>query len=98
MNDEVFIALEQDLGEKFDFDLHVNLDCSRSVCADESDAASVRLDLACMYLKQDPRELQKMLSAIKVVETETAYRDSRCLLYTSPSPRDATLSRMPSSA
>ena len=26
-----------------------------------------------------------------------AYRDS-CLLYTSPSPRDATLSRMPSSA
>ena len=24
--------------------------------------------------------------------------DNRCLLYTSPSPRDATLSRMPSSA
>ena len=28
---------------------------------------------------------------------ETAW-DSVCLLYTSPSPRDATLSRMPSSA
>ena len=27
-----------------------------------------------------------------------ALRDSVCLLYTSPSPRDATLSRMPSSA
>ena len=26
------------------------------------------------------------------------YRDDSCLLYTSPSPRDATLSRMPSSA
>ena len=26
------------------------------------------------------------------------YYDSDCLLYTSPSPRDATLSRMPSSA
>ena len=27
-----------------------------------------------------------------------AYKDNSCLLYTSPSPRDATLSRMPSSA
>ena len=26
------------------------------------------------------------------------YKDNPCLLYTSPSPRDATLSRMPSSA
>ena len=26
------------------------------------------------------------------------WRNGRCLLYTSPSPRDATLSRMPSSA
>ena len=26
------------------------------------------------------------------------YNDRNCLLYTSPSPRDATLSRMPSSA
>ena len=26
------------------------------------------------------------------------HRDNSCLLYTSPSPRDATLSRMPSSA
>ena len=29
---------------------------------------------------------------------EVSGNDSRCLLYTSPSPRDATLSRMPSSA
>ena len=28
----------------------------------------------------------------------TLWRDNTCLLYTSPSPRDATLSRMPSSA
>ena len=28
----------------------------------------------------------------------TLERDNDCLLYTSPSPRDATLSRMPSSA
>ena len=29
---------------------------------------------------------------------ELEYVDTSCLLYTSPSPRDATLSRMPSSA
>ena len=29
---------------------------------------------------------------------EQLFRDNSCLLYTSPSPRDATLSRMPSSA
>ena len=32
------------------------------------------------------------------VLSSTAYESIRCLLYTSPSPRDATLSRMPSSA
>ena len=31
-------------------------------------------------------------------EPPTAAEPSACLLYTSPSPRDATLSRMPSSA
>ena len=31
-------------------------------------------------------------------DTDTAIRFPACLLYTSPSPRDATLSRMPSSA
>ena len=32
------------------------------------------------------------------IPTQTAFSQSTCLLYTSPSPRDATLSRMPSSA
>ena len=39
--------------------------------------------------------------AIEVVSAETAdkdYHDGPCLLYTSPSPRDRTRSRMPSSA
>ena len=31
-------------------------------------------------------------------EKKTILMDNICLLYTSPSPRDATLSRMPSSA
>ena len=33
-----------------------------------------------------------------VIRGETTHYDYVCLLYTSPSPRDATLSRMPSSA
>ena len=33
-----------------------------------------------------------------VVDQASSYTDKNCLLYTSPSPRDATLSRMPSSA
>ena len=36
----------------------------------------------------------------KVITLDTLFKDrvDSCLLYTSPSPRDATLSRMPSSA
>ena len=35
---------------------------------------------------------------VEVVGRVVTDADDRCLLYTSPSPRDATLSRMPSSA
>ena len=34
----------------------------------------------------------------KQIDNTFDQKDARCLLYTSPSPRDATLSRMPSSA
>ena len=34
----------------------------------------------------------------KLVSSKSVGKDQFCLLYTSPSPRDATLSRMPSSA
>ena len=37
-------------------------------------------------------------SAENLVQQGIAAKDIVCLLYTSPSPRDATLSRMPSSA
>ena len=44
-----------------------------------------------------PFSLNQKLSSI--TEKSTYYEDANsCLLYTSPSPRDATLSRMPSSA
>ena len=50
---------------------------------------------------QKMRENQAGLNTpekISKLEKEPAYLRRGCLLYTSPSPRDATLSRMPSSA
>ena len=38
------------------------------------------------------------ISELSPVEMSVAYRSCACLLYTSPSPRDGLLSRMPSSA
>ena len=38
------------------------------------------------------------LSTILYTSSNASYSDKRCLLYTSPSPRDAHESRMPSSA
>ena len=38
------------------------------------------------------------IEKIKTVELVNIQRDMACLLYTSPSPRDGLLSRMPSSA
>ena len=51
----------------------------------------------------DELELQKMKFPVKGIKNLLKYRAKggsikTCLLYTSPSPRDATLSRMPSSA
>ena len=41
---------------------------------------------------------RKRFDSIGVESTEENRRDYSCLLYTSPSPRDLTTSRMPSSA
>ena len=46
-------------------------------------------------LRRTNRDILKVLEK-KTAETST--ENKVCLLYTSPSPRDATLSRMPSSA
>ena len=56
---------------------------------------------------QSPESLQRLLAAgandsddlyERITRRKALRRVMRCLLYTSPSPRDATLSRMPSSA
>ena len=51
--------------------------------------------LACEYITAD--EFANIQSAVKT-QAEVKGKHLFCLLYTSPSPRDATLSRMPSSA
>ena len=57
------------------------------------DAAAQRVFIATQDASvQEPEERDKLSAAA------TAERLKPCLLYTSPSPRDATLSRMPSSA
>ena len=60
------------------------------------------------YLSNDMDRLENSTVAVKEWEGEVVFlhevkkgaadRSYGCLLYTSPSPRDATLSRMPSSA
>ena len=67
-----------------------------------------RLKRMGRYLKGAPRCVQKYKRQSNILELrvdvdsdwagDRATRKSTCLLYTSPSPRDATLSRMPSSA
>ena len=44
------------------------------------------------------KEEKKKEEIVKALKREKPGMDDGCLLYTSPSPRDATLSRMPSSA
>ena len=57
--------------------------------------AAVVTRIGCAWKKF--RELKPILTS-KYVSCKTKGKIYTCLLYTSPSPRDATLSRMPSSA
>ena len=52
---------------------------------------------ACDFLKEEELEETKEVSYTNTLEQNLGSNQG-CLLYTSPSPRDATLSRMPSSA
>ena len=48
---------------------------------------------ACLRLARFKKDNKELLTYMLFLS-----KDEHCLLYTSPSPRDATLSRMPSSA
>ena len=53
---------------------------------------------AGQYAYRDRRQRKRQFRALWIARINAAARECGCLLYTSPSPRDATLSRMPSSA
>ena len=48
--------------------------------------------------KKDVKALESLVLEIRENQFKNRMKHKTCLLYTSPSPRDATLSRMPSSA
>ena len=50
------------------------------------------------HIKKGYAKDGKLTKDEKSIAYATAWKHKNCLLYTSPSPRDATLSRMPSSA
>ena len=59
--------------------------------------STVYVECESMYSKDVAKELAPV-GETEFVQGVAAMSASGCLLYTSPSPRDATLSRMPSSA
>ena len=56
------------------------------------------IDEAFAKLTGGKKTATELLAGLPVVSVTTTGRSSGCLLYTSPSPRDGLLSRMPSSA
>ena len=61
------------------------------------DAGSINADTVCIDDVESGTVICKRLIA-KRVQAPEVYASESCLLYTSPSPRDRTRSRMPSSA
>ena len=61
-------------------------------------AATAKADIVQFDFETDDAQNPAFAMALDGPAPFTATQDGICLLYTSPSPRDATLSRMPSSA
>ena len=77
-----------------------SLDSTRQMFRDlENDIRHTKIDLG-IGIYRDEKGEAPVFKAVKKAES-ILYQNEKsksCLLYTSPSPRDATLSRMPSSA
>ena len=82
--------------------------CTGLVCSAQSIAADIELKLAHTWPKGFPifgtsvddyaTMVGEMSDGRIEIKVDSRNKHKSCLLYTSPSPRDATLSRMPSSA
>ena len=78
----------------------VSYSCSENVTKTYSTSFSLatRLLSRVVDFKRDKHVVQRKHNFAIVDEVDSGSMLYGCLLYTSPSPRDATLSRMPSSA
>ena len=65
---------------------------------DHFDLSRAALQASFMALALSLPAFYLMAHAVQIERAARFGEDAACLLYTSPSPRDATLSRMPSSA
>ena len=63
-----------------------------------SEAENNSIDQNYTLLQTNFTSVEDFIKAQKIIEKQASPINEICLLYTSPSPRDATLSRMPSSA
>ena len=61
-------------------------------------AALLLLCAGCAAPLQGPADLPEDADALVLLDVQARGQDVVCLLYTSPSPRDLSTSRMPSSA
>ena len=73
---------------------HTTPDIKKGLCYGQTD-----LDVTDTFEQEKEHVLSKLLGEYDAVFTSPLQRCSKfCLLYTSPSPRDLSTSRMPSSA
>ena len=78
---------------------YMNKEQLREICPLAFAEAPTNPDVSKRYLFVNTETIVDDLDKLGWKPVQAAQRKSRgCLLYTSPSPRDATLSRMPSSA
>ena len=77
--------------EKISYDLKRFAGIKRDYTEEEVERLRGSIKIEYSLCKNQSQKLWKLLNSEPYVNT-------LCLLYTSPSPRDATLSRMPSSA
>ena len=85
-DDEVFINVENSLSRNSEDGRHTWLREARSLCGDDLES-----------LASEAADDFPITPRLSEIEDQNSLLLG-CLLYTSPSPRDATLSRMPSSA
>ena len=92
------VALHRVDEDEFDLLLTRNYEGNTSDAMTVMDDFDGELDLDRMAESLEPEDLMESQDDAPIIRLINAMLTEACLLYTSPSPRDATLSRMPSSA